>query len=116
MVLVCCWLLASSILIMNINNPLNELSISSLNCNSLNMSSDGKNNQYMKIYGIAKLRTDIIFLSDVRLCSRNMVSAGNDVKHMFLHNPYASYDCYFNSSKNKRCVAILIKKNVIFQC
>jgi exonuclease III len=79
------------------------------------MSSAGKNNQYMKIYGIAKLRSDIICLSDVRLCSRNMISAGNDVEHIFLHNPYASYDCHFNSSKNKRGVAILIKKNAIFQ-
>jgi hypothetical protein len=75
------------------------------------MSSSGKINQYLKLYGIAKLNTDVIFLSDIRLCGRNMVSGSDDIKHIFLHNPYGSYDCYFNSSSNTRGVGILIKKN-----
>ena len=44
-----------------------ELTFSSINCNSLNMSSAGKHNQTVKLYGVAKLKTDIIFMSDIRL-------------------------------------------------
>ena len=37
------------------------LSITSINCNSLNMSATSKINQTKKIYGITKLKSDIIF-------------------------------------------------------
>ena len=37
------------------------LSITSINCNSLNMSATSKNNQTKKIYGITRLKSDIIF-------------------------------------------------------
>jgi exonuclease III len=78
------------------------------------MSSSGKLNQYLKLYGIAKLGSDIIFISDTRVCGRNMVSGMDDIKNIFLHNPYGSYECFFNSSSNKRGVGILIKKNLNF--
>ena len=42
-----------------------DLSFSSQNCNSLNMSS--MKNQDMKINAIVEYKTDIVFLSDVRL-------------------------------------------------
>jgi exonuclease III len=76
------------------------------------MSAAGKNNQYLKLYGITKLRTDVIFMADIRLKSRNLVSCDNDVEQMFLHNPYGSYASYFNSNNNKRGVGIFIKKNL----
>jgi exonuclease III len=63
------------------------------------------------LYGITKLKTDIIFLSDIRLCSRNLVSCKDDVQHIFRNNPYGSYDCWFNSTSNKRGVGILIKRS-----
>ena len=64
-----------------------ELSIASINCNSLNMSVTSKINQTKKIYGITKLKTDIIFLSDIRLCNKNLVSASNDLTKIFRINP-----------------------------
>jgi exonuclease III len=89
-----------------------ELTISIINCNSLNMSASAKWNQTLKICSITKLKTDIIFLSDVRLSNKNLVSAGDDIKKSFLNNPYEKYDAYFNSTQNKRGVGILIKSKV----
>jgi exonuclease III len=89
-----------------------KLTISCINCNSLNMSNSAKWNQSLKIYGITKLRSDIIFLSDVRLSNRNLVSAKDDVSRLFLHNPYEKYILYANSTKNKRGVGILIKQSL----
>jgi exonuclease III len=86
------------------------LTFSSINCNSLNMSMSSKCNQALKIQGITKLNTDIIFLSDIRLSNKYLVSAANDIEKMFLSNPIASYTFMFNSTKNKRGVGILIKK------
>jgi hypothetical protein len=40
------------------------------------------------------------------------VSASNDISKMFLSNPYEKYDTFFNSSKNKRGVGILIKQSL----
>jgi exonuclease III len=89
-----------------------NLTISCINCNSLNMSNSAKWNQCIKIYGIAKLKSDIIFLSDVRLSNKNLVSASDDVSKLFLNNPYEKYVAFFNSSKNKRGVGILIKNSL----
>ena len=44
-----------------------EISISSLNCNSLNMSTFSSVHQKQKIYAITKLKSDFILLSDIRL-------------------------------------------------
>jgi hypothetical protein len=79
------------------------------------MSAAGKNNQALKIYGITKLRTDVILLSDIRVRNRNLVSVEEDLKNMFLNNPYGQYNLWFNSTSNKRGVGILIKKNSLFQ-
>jgi hypothetical protein len=79
------------------------------------MSSSGKYNQFHKIYGITKLRSDIILMSDTRLCNRNLVSAEDDIKKLFLNNPYGQYNAWFNSTQNKRGVGILIKKKSLFQ-
>ena len=91
-----------------------ELSIASVNCNSLNMSVTSKINQTKKIYGITKLKTDLIFLSDIRLCNKNLVSASNDFTKIFRTNPYCSYNFFFHSSRNKRGVGMLIKSNITF--
>jgi hypothetical protein len=79
------------------------------------MSAARKNNQALKIYGITKLRTDVILLSDIRVRNRNLVSAEEDLKNMFLNNPYGQYNLWFNSTSNKRGVGILIKKNSLFR-
>jgi hypothetical protein len=43
------------------------ITVSSINCNSLNMSNLGNINHKLKIYGITRLKSDIILLSDIRL-------------------------------------------------
>jgi hypothetical protein len=95
----------------NLNTFQEPLKLSCINCNSLNMSNSAKWNQTLKICGITKLKSDIIFLSDIRLSNRNLVSSAMDIKKLFLNNPYKKYDFYYNSSKNKRGVGILLKTN-----
>ena len=90
------------------------LTVSSINCNSLNMSVTSKHNQLKKIYGITKLKTDVIFLSDIRLCNRNLVSASNDCSKIFHTNPYCSYSFFFHSTMAKRGVGILINNALDF--
>ena len=91
-----------------------ELSIASINCNSLNMSVSSKHNQIKKIYGISKLKRDIILLSDIRMCNKNLVSASSDCSKIFRTNPYCSYSFFSHSSRSKRGVGILIKNNLLF--
>jgi hypothetical protein len=86
-----------------------KLTISTINCNSLNMSNSAKWNQTLKICGITKLKSEIILLSDTRISNKNMVSSEEDLKKHFLHNPYEKYNCSFNSTRNKRGVGILTK-------
>jgi exonuclease III len=90
------------------------LKFSCLNVNSLNMSTANKGCQLRKILGIVKLKSDVIFLSDVRLSNRNMVSSKGDVINLLRTNKFASYSAFFNSTKNKRGVAILINNNLSF--
>ena len=70
------------------------------------MSVTSKQNQIRKIYGIVKLKTDIIFLSDVRICNRNLVNGISDILCVFQINPYQSYNFVYNSSSNKRGVGM----------
>ena len=91
-----------------------RLTFSGINSNSLNMSASSKHNQLRKIYGITKLKTDIIFLSDIRICNRSLVSGVADITKTFSTNPYQSYKFFHNSSSNKRGVGILIKNDLCF--
>ena len=93
---------------------IDNLSFASINCNSLNMSAINKNLQKNKLYGITKLKADVIFLSDIRLSNRNLTSNIDDICRTFLINPYCSYRFLFNSSQNKRGTGILIKNNILF--
>jgi exonuclease III len=102
--------LSISLLYMTLVPFSGKLSISSINCNSLNSSITSKFNRNLKVHGITKLATDIIFLCDVRLSNRQLVSSENEIKKAFMLNMYDGYECYFNSSQNKRGVGILINK------
>ena len=90
------------------------LSISGINCNSLNMSDIGTFHHLLKIYGITRLKSDIICLSDIRLCNRQGVSNLSAISQTFLVNPYGSYNFVHNSHSNKRGVGILLKKSLNF--
>jgi exonuclease III len=67
----------------------------------------------LKIYGITKLKTDLIFLSDLRIHGKD-VQVVNNLKKSFLCNPYGQYEFFFNSENNRRGVGILIKKSLDF--
>jgi exonuclease III len=66
----------------------------------------------LKIYGIVKLKTDFIFVSDVRISNKNLVSARFDIEKMLRCNSYEKYSLLANSTKNKRGVALLIKSSL----
>ena len=92
-----------------------DITISSINCSSLNMSSISSSHHKLKLYGITKLRSDFIFMSDIRLGSKSI--GGNSIavlEKSFLVNPYGAYVLYCNSSKSSRGVGILIKKSLTF--
>jgi hypothetical protein len=86
------------------------VSISSINCNSLNMSSLGMDNHLLKIHGIVSLNSDVIFLSDIRLCNTAGTSNLSLVNNSSRCNPYCAYKIIANSKMSKRGVGILIKK------
>ena len=89
-----------------------EISISTINCNSLNVSTVTSYHQRLKIYGIVQLKTDFIILSDIRLGkAKNAVA---EIDKMFLTNPYCSYNFIFNSTGNSRGVGILINSNLLY--
>jgi hypothetical protein len=58
------------------------------------MSHASKKNQSLKIHGITKLKSDIIFLSDIRLSNKNLVSSANEIEKMFTSNINEQY-CFF---------------------
>jgi exonuclease III len=53
-------------------------------------------------------------LADIRLSNRNLVSCSEELKKLFLNNPYEKYNFFFNSTKNKRGIGILLKNNKNF--
>ena len=93
---------------------LSGLTLASINCNSLNSSSLTSINFKRKIYGVAKIATDIIFISDIRLGNRNLTTNSQEVEKLFRVNPYSSYKLIKNSSLNKRGVGFLIKNSLNF--
>jgi exonuclease III len=91
-----------------------KITVSSINCNSLNSSVASKNNRNLKVHGITKLSTDVVFLCDLRLSNKQLVSSENEIRKAFQLNMYDGYDCFFNSTKNKRGVGILINKKISY--
>jgi exonuclease III len=115
---VCCAILISQSYSVSINSTMNnvhifpKISISSINCNSLNASNLGTLTHKLKIYGITRLQTDFITLSDIRLCNSKGVSNVSDISDSVRINPYGSYKLLHNSVLNKRGVGILYKNSL----
>ena len=78
-----------------------DISFVSQNCNSLNVATI--KNQDLKISAIMNYKSDVVFLSDVRL---------NGKDHIITDKVRLGYNVYHNSSKNSRGVAVLISKQV----
>jgi exonuclease III len=91
-----------------------KLNFSAINCNSLNISTISSFHHKLKIYGIVKLRTDIILLSDIRLPDANCNVNVKKVETSFLINPYCSYKLLYNSNGASRGVGILLKQSLDF--
>jgi hypothetical protein len=87
-----------------------NLSFSSQNCNSLNISTSCEK-QVKKISAIVTLRTCLIFLSDLRLSNPE---AKSEIEKTFACNKIKNYRFFHNSSKSKRGVGILIDCNYNF--
>ena len=79
--------------------PMNfpAITVASLNCNSLNMSTVTKHSRLRKFYGIASLKTDIIFLSDMRMCNKAGVTDIKFITDTFAVNPHCSYNFHHHS-------------------
>jgi len=86
------------------------ISLSAINTNTLNMSNMQKQIRLQIFYGIVSLRSDVILMSDIRLCNRAGVTDLQFAKKTFLTNLYCSYDFWFQSRTSSRGVGIL-KKN-----
>jgi exonuclease III len=96
------------------NSNVPKITFASINCNSLNMSSIGNMNHLLKVYGVTSLKSDIIFLSDIRLCNQAGASNISELNNSFRTNPHCSYKFFHNSHSNKRGVGILIKHTINF--
>jgi len=79
-----------------------NIMLSIQNCNSLNVSSLNRNT-YTKTTAISNLGADIVFLSDMRLNN----------KHKKIVDIFRTdYRLFYNSSKAKRGVGILVKNSI----
>ena len=89
-------------LINNLSKYKINLTVSSQNCNSINVASSVKN-MYTQISAITKLGSDIILLSDVRLGKKSREVISHFSKY---------YKCVFNSAFAKRGVGLLYKRDL----
>jgi len=86
-----------------------NLSASIQNVRSLNIST--KNDiTLQKILAICSVKTDLIFLSDIRMNSAKQVSALHDLKKLFF---FKGYELFHNSTTASRGVGILVKREII---
>jgi exonuclease III len=92
----------------------NELNINilTINVNSFNVSTmDRKNSKTMlKIEGVTGKKPEIILLTDVHAGNRTA-----DLSKMFSLTRHGSYKIYMNSTKDRRGVAIAMKRNIFHE-
>ena len=91
-----------------VNDKLN-LTISTLNVNSLNVSTLGGkvSKTFIKIEGATGKKADILFLCDCRMGRK-----GKEIEKMFNLSRNGKYKLYYNSDKESRGVAIAIKSSI----
>ena len=93
---------------LNYNSSVFNLNLSSQNVRSFNIST--KNDiTIQKILAITSLKSDIVFLSDLRLNSSKQISGVNDIEKQFF---FKGYKFFHNSTLASRGVGILISKNI----
>ena len=86
-----------------------HLTVSCINVNTMNVSTLGGRNAktYLKIEGVTGKRSDIIFMSDMRVGGKK-----KEIEDIFRMTKNGNYVTYINSSRNARGVGIAIKKNI----
>jgi hypothetical protein len=87
------------------------LSISAQNVNSLNISSSLENWE-LKVGAIKNIRSDVIFLSDLRLKRKDGFDISNKLGAAMLRGTGRKYDIWSNSNLSSRGVAILIARDI----
>jgi exonuclease III len=88
-----------------------SFTVSSQNCNSLNLSGTSSNLD-AKLEAITAIKTDIIFLSDIRLTNARGVQGSERIRKYLRDNRNRAYEFYHNSPSNGRGVAILIAMTI----
>ena len=63
---------------------------------------------------ITSIKSDFIFISDIRLVNSNGVPSEERVKSAFRDSKNNSYESFFNSTKNGRGVGILVANSLNF--
>jgi exonuclease III len=66
----------------------------------------------IKIEALSGTKSDIIFVSDLRLGNKNATASTGDISRQFLVNSNGTYNFLSNSTQNKRGVGILYKKEL----
>jgi exonuclease III len=84
-----------------------SFTVSSQNCNSLNLSGTSSNLD-AKLEAIMATKSDVIFLSDIRLTNARGVQGSERIRKYLRDNRNKAYEFYHNSTSNGRGVAILI--------
>jgi len=92
----------------SVSNKLSGISFAIQNVRSLNISTKNEITT-QKIMAISNLKSDFIYLSDVRLNSNKQVSAVHDLEKQFFLN---GYKLFHNSTTSLRGVGILVNKSV----
>jgi hypothetical protein len=92
------------------------ITFAAINVNSLNMATVTKHLRLRKFYGICSLKTDIILVSDIRMCNRSGLPDLKFINETFAVNPHCSYNFFPLSSTNSRGVGVLVKKSLNFVC
>jgi hypothetical protein len=92
---------------MDLNNL--SLRLSSINVNSMNVSTLGTRNAktYLKIEGVTGKKPDVIFLCDVRANNR-----GDELERLFRMTRNGNYCLYLNSTRNSRGVGIAVRRAI----
>jgi exonuclease III len=80
------------------------------------MAAVNKQTRIRKFYGVVSLKSDVILVSDIRMCNKAGISDSNFIKNILSINPYCSYNFYHHSRSSSRGVGILVKKSLNFSC
>jgi hypothetical protein len=92
-------------------STITNLSFNALNCNSLNIACSPENYD-LKMDAVCSLKSDVIFLSDVRMGQISNQHSSFKIMTSLNKSKLSKHLFLYNSSSNKQGVAMLINKNL----